>query len=386
MAGDPHGLVFIDDGSVGAPFGAGPPGVQRWSGWPAEWDTPNWFGRTQALTDTAWACLDSNTRVLSTMPPYLVGASPNLNASWLVNPDPDVYTSWIEFAKQLFWDYQAVGEAFVIANAWYDTGWPARFRVLPPWTVDVEMSGDGSRRYRIGNLDVSDVILHVRYQSSTSDAHGHGPLEAGAPRLLAASVLMRYATRFVQAGAIPTSVLTTAANLTADRSEELQRQWVEARMSSMGLPAVLSGGVDFKTLAANPKDMALVELSQYNESRIAVLLGVPPFCVGLPSGGDSMTYSNVQQVFDYRWREALRGFAADVMAALSGWALPRGTSVELNRDEFIRPGPLERAQTDAILHGIVDDTGPAKTVAEIREAERYGKAAPSPTLTSGVLQ
>jgi HK97 family phage portal protein len=340
----------------------------------------------QALTDTAWACLDSNTRVLSTMPPYLVGADPGTRLDWLTNPDPDIYSSWIEFAKQLFWDYQAVGEAYVIATAYDAAGFPARFRVVAPWTVEAEMGADGQRHYRIGRLDVTDVILHVRYSSTTSDAHGHGPLEVGAPRLLAAAVLMRYATRFVAGGAIPTSVLTTPANLTAERSAELQQQWVEARVSSIGLPAVLSGGLDFKTLAVNPKDMALIELAQYNESRTAVLLGVPPFCVGLPSGGDSMTYSNVQQVFDYRWREALRGFAATVMAALSGWLLPPSTVVELNRDEFVRPGPLERAQTDAILHGIVDETGPAKTVAEIREGERYGLAAPSPTLTSGVLK
>jgi phage portal protein BeeE len=36
----------------------------------------------------------------------------------------------------------------------------------------------------------------------------------------------------------------------------------------------------------NPKDMALLELLTWNDSRIAVMLGVPPFLVGLPSGGD----------------------------------------------------------------------------------------------------
>ena len=75
-------------------------------------------GGSQALTDTAWACLDLNASVLATMPPYLVGASSTLPADWLNNPDPDLYTSWEEFAKQLFWDYQ-LGEAFVLATARY---------------------------------------------------------------------------------------------------------------------------------------------------------------------------------------------------------------------------------------------------------------------------
>ena len=70
------------------------------------------------------------------------------------------------------------------------------------------------------------------------------------------------------------------------------------------------------------------------------------------------------------------------MAALSNWLLPRGTTVELNRDEYVRPGPLERAQTWQILH---DQLG-VLSVDEVREIERFSNAAPSPTLTSGVLQ
>ena len=134
--------------------------------------------------------------------------------------------------------------------------------------------------------------------------------------------------------------------------------------------------------------MALVDLSQFNESRIAVLLGVPPFLMGLPSGGDSMTYSNVKSLFDYHWRAGLRPKAATVMPAVSAWLMPRGTSVEVNRDEYVRPGPLERAQTDQILFGMQDPAtgGRAKELAEIREIERFCNAAPSPTLTAGVLQ
>ena len=96
--------MLISEGTP-APW---PPSVIRpspWSGWPAEWATPLWGNRVAELTDTAWACVDLNARVMSIMPPYLVGAAPSLNADWLNNPDPDLYRSWIEFAKQLLWDY-----------------------------------------------------------------------------------------------------------------------------------------------------------------------------------------------------------------------------------------------------------------------------------------
>ena len=65
-----------------------------------------------------------------------------------------------------------------------------------------------------------------------------------------------------------------------------------------------------------------------------------------------MTYSNVVSLFDYHWRASLRPKAAAVMGALSAWALPRGTTVELNRDAYVQPDPLARAQTEQIYAGL----------------------------------
>ena len=118
--------------------------------------------------------------------------------------------------------------------------------------------------------------------------------------------------------------------------------------------------------------MALVEITQMNDSKIAVLLGVPPFLVGLPSR------RRLADVFDDRpavrlpLAVGLRPKATAVMAALSGWLLPRGTTVEVNKDSYIQPGPYERAQTAEIYNRIVDPaTGqPVMSVSEIREAER----------------
>jgi HK97 family phage portal protein len=333
--GDPHGVTVAATEPAFSP----PPPVIRpsaWSGWPAEWATPNWGGQVQTLTDTAWACLDINSGALSTMPPYLVDAAPSLSADWIVNPHPDVYVSWAEMAKRMWWDYQAVGECFIHADAYYATGWPSRFHVVPPWSVNVEMR-NGLRHYTIGDLDVTGRMLHIRYLSSVDDAHGHGPLEAGAARLVAAQVLQRYASTVVTSGLIPSSILEAPEDLPAAQAALLRDQWVQQRTENPGLPAVLSGGLKWTPTQLDPERMALLELSQFNEGRIAVLLGVPPHLVGLPTGGDSMTYA--------------------------------------------------RAQTAQILNAIVDPaTGqPALTVQEIRRAERLDNSSPT-DLAEGVLR
>jgi HK97 family phage portal protein len=320
------------------------------------------------------------------MPPYLKDAAPSLQADWLNNPDPDVYTSWEEFCKQVFWDYQAVGEAFVLTTARYSTGWPARFHVVPPWWIEITLE-DGLRTYELAGDDVTEDLLHIRYQSQVGFAHGVGPLEAGRYRMVAAQMLQQYAAGLASGGGIPTGVLEHPHEINAVQAAQLKADWVSARLSSIGEPAVLSGGITWKPTQINPQDMALTALLDREEGRIAHLLGVPAELVGIPTNTDPMTYKNVTMWFDLHWRSGLRPKAQFVMAALSGWALPRGTSVELNRDEYVAAEPLERAQTAQILNSIVDPaTGqPALTVSEIRDAERLDNSTPS-DISSGVLR
>lgn len=379
----PPGIV-VNDAAPAAAF-IEPPPPQVWSGWPSAWPAPPWSGGGAALenlTDVAWMCLDKNSMILAAMPPYLVNAAASLDASWLVNPDPQFYTCWEEFARQLFWDYQGCGEAIIVATARYDgdVGWPQRFHLVPPWTVDIEFDGP-ARRYRIGDLDVTGDVLHLRYQSRVTDLHGRGPLEAGRSRMVAANLLMRYTDNLLAAGGVPTTVLEHPGELTAKQSDDVRNQWVTARMAAMGLPAVLSGGTTFRQLTLSPKDLTLTDLSAITETRIANLLGVPGYMVGLPQSSDSLVYNTAALTLDFHWRACLRNLVRQVMGALSAWALPARTTVELNRDEYIKPALLERAQAYQILAGIG-----ALSADEIRQIERYSTSAPSPTLTAGVLQ
>jgi HK97 family phage portal protein len=371
--GDPNQAVFED--ATGPVQNRSVVVTSPWDGWPAQWATPAWgsSGSTvEQLTDVAWAALDLNSSVLSAMPVYRIRGGRVLPpTTWMTNPDPDIYTDWSEFAKQLFWDFQAVGEAFVLPMSRAADGWPYTLRVVPPPLMTVEMGG-GRRVYKIGTLDVTDEILHIRYKSTTDTPRGCGPLESGRARQVYLSVLARYAAEIAD-GAIPKYVLQTEQPLTRTQAQDLLEQWWESRMMNLGepwKPAVLSGGVTAKPLQLTPQEMGLSEQAQYNEARIAVLLGVPPFLLGLPTG-ESMTYSNVSQVFDFHDRRYLKTAATRVMSALSGWALPRGQSAELNRDEYSRPALLERATAYEKLSALG-----ALNSQEIRVMERLTDADP----------
>jgi HK97 family phage portal protein len=377
--GDPNQFEFED--------AAGPPQnrmaavvTSPWDGWPAQWATPSWSNNAQLqeLTDVAWAALDLNASVLSAMPVYRTRSGRVLPpTTWMANPDPDIYTDWSEFAKQLFWDFQALGEAFVLPMARAADGWPYTLRVIPPPLMTVEMAG-GRRIHKIGSLDVTDEILHIRYKSTTDTARGIGPLESGRARLVQLSVLARYAAEIAD-GAIPKYVLESEQWMDREQSMLLVDQWYASRMAKLGQPwrpAVLSGGVKAKPLQLTPDQLRLAEQTAQGEARIAVLLGVPPFLLGLPTN-ESMTYSNVSQVFDFHDRRYLKTAATRVMSALSGWALPRGQSVELNRDEYSRPALAERAEAYTKLAALG-----ALSSQEIRVMERLVDAG-TPTNDDG---
>lgn len=364
-----------------------PPQAQAWSGWPVGWQVPwtntTWAGQFSKTMDLVFACLDLNSSVLATMPPYVVKGD-EVQAptwQWLENPEPLIYNAWTDFAKELFWCYQAVGEVFILVTARYaDTGKPMRFFVVNPAFINIDRVA-GRPVYSLAGNDVTDDILHIKYASWPGDLHGHGPLEAAGARLLAAEVLTRYATELAARGGIPWAVLKYPRRASRNQMRQMQSDWLEARRSAMGAPAVLADGAELEVVANSPKDMALSELSRFNDSRICVVLGVPPFLMALPSG-DSMTYSNVSSLFDYHWRAGLRPKAADVTANLSGWLLAHGSALELDRDEYVRPGELERAQTYQILTSIG-----AMTANDVRREERLGPplSAPAPAAAPAAL-
>lgn len=346
--------------------------VQAWNGWPVEWATPNWDGASsQRLVSTLGTCIDLNTRELASFPVYgMKGVSVTRLPEWSNNPEPELYSDWIEAAKQVFNCLQGSGEAFLWATGRFADGTVARWVVLNPEFVNIEWA-DGEISYSLSGetLDPADVV-HIKYQSYPMNLRGIGPLQWAAKNVASAAALEQMGTDLATRGGVPWGVIKHPRHLNGPEATELQSRWIAAARSRAGAPAVLSGGIELQTLTISPKEMALLDMRIFDETRIAAALGVPPYLVGLPQD-QSSPYSNVQGIFDFHWRATLRPMANTVASAISYKWLPRGTKLEFNRDEYVKPTMFERAQTYEILNRIRDEhDNPAMTVDEIRLGER----------------
>lgn len=364
--------------------------AQAWQGWPTLWDTPTWNdGVIPRLVSTLWTCVDLNTRQLASFPTYgMKGLALRPLPEWSNNPEPGTYADATEAWKQVFNTLQVCGECILWCVGRYKDGpngtdgTVARWVVLNPTWVNIERS-NGEIEYSLSGkaLDRNDVC-HIKYQTFPSNLRGISPIEWTAQSLIGAAAMERYSANLASNGGIPWGVIKTNRHLNKSEANDLRASYVDAARSRSGAPAILSGDLTLETLSISPKDMALLDLRIFDETRIAAAFGVPPFLVGLPSP-DGLTYSNANGLFDYHWRATLRPMANTVAGAISGWALPRGTRMEFNRDSYVQASPKERAETYQILFNMVDEKGNrAMTVDEIRMAERHLPNNPDADLTA----
>lgn len=391
--GDDHVMYADSVNGWGVPP---PPMVQAWAGWPVEWATPMWgsmvgLGEITKRVSTVFAAIDKQARILSTMPPYRTRDGRVVSSlAWMRNPQPDVYTDWTEAFRQIVYSYLGAGEVFLWATSRFqESGRVASFIMLNPAWVHVDIRGN-VRTYRLNEDDITADVLHIRYASWPGDAHGHGPLEAAARSMFGAAALEQYQADLSSRGGIPWGVITVPGRLTAEQASDMRWQYVSARAGARAAPAVFSGGATLSPLNVSPRDMALLELRQFDEARIAVLLGVPPFLLALPTGADSLTYSTTESFYDFHWRSSLRPLAQELTGAIGRWALLNpDEALELNRDEYTRPAFGDRVSAYAALHGIVE-TGPdgverrAITIDEIRAAERLDATGRAPARSTSL--
>lgn len=384
--------------------------AEPWSGWPDPttpgadgtiWTTPLMdpygaidhgggtysgygYGRGDVWNrvSTAMTCVDLNSRQLGSFPVYgMKGSSPFQLPPWSENPEPEAYSSWTEFVQSAVNSLLLRGECILYVTGRFADGYPSRFVTLNPDLVTVDLV-DGRRVVTLSggtDLDPRDVNV-IRYQSWPQRLRGVSPLEWISRSIVTSSALERYATGLATRGGIPWGILKAAGNISKEQAEQAQTRWISARARADGAPAVIGGGLDLTPLTISPKDMALLELREFDERRICAAFGVPAYLVNVEQAG-GMTYANASDLRTQHWQTTLRVLANLLATGWSSFLLPRGSRLEFNPDRYVQPPFGERVGGYATMFGLQDpETGlRAMEVTEIRAAERMMPVPQDPT-------
>ena len=376
--------------STSVMYPAGGAHSEAWDGWPVDWNPPHYgemysgygYGRmpTAGRVSTAMTCADLNSRQLASFPTYGVKDQvPFTLPEWSLNPEPSLYSGWSDAMHSVVNCLELRGESFQFVTGRYADGRIARFINLNPDAVGVEWI-DGAIEYLIDRepVDPADIV-HIRYQTWPGRLRGVGPIEWVGHSMDTALALENYAANLAVRGGVPWGVLQAKVNLDGTQARDTQAAWVSAAARRDGAPAVIGNAFDLHTLTLSPRDMALLELREFDERRICAAFGVPGYLVNVEQT-NSMTYANSTDLRSFHWQATLRPLAQTISEAWSSWLLPRGSRMEFNPDRYIQPPLAERVAAYQTLYNMVDPASGERaiTLPEIRAAERLSPVAVQP--------
>jgi HK97 family phage portal protein len=255
---------------------------------------------------------------------------PQPSTSVVVQPDSnDTLTSFLE---------ETVTSLALTGNAYWLLGKdtpdttlktsPVKWiNVLNPNTVRIEVDSDGKNWFVDGQHRYpSWRIKHLKHTRLPGYALGVGPIQVCQNELRGAIELRNYADNWFSDAKAPNYYLKTDQNASPEVLGQMGDAW-QAALGKNQVP-VIGAGLDIVSFALNPSDAQFLENQRFSLAQQARMFGVPGIILDLPSG-DSMTYSNREDVINDFYRFTLKRYMTEIEGAFSA-LLVRGQSVKFD--------------------------------------------------------
>jgi HK97 family phage portal protein len=264
---------------------------------------------------------------------------------------PNEHQTMFDFIHQTVLMLALHGSAYIYA--------PRRPGELPPEMKNIhpnQIKGfvdvdDGSLYWEIGRQKYSPAeIRAIHWVLFPGKTRGLSPLEVQRNTIGMGIAMDRFLSQFYGEGATPSSVLETEQQLTPQAADLLRQTWEDSH-NKRRRPAVLSGGLKWRSVTVSASDMQMIEHRESIIRDIARAYRIPLNLI-LGSGGDSQTYQNVEQAGINFVRYTLLPWMRRIEDAISEM-LPLTQKVRFNADEFMRADLMTRvnAQRIQILSG-----------------------------------
>jgi HK97 family phage portal protein len=178
--------------------------------------------------------------------------------------------------------------------------------------------------------------------------------------------ITRFLAAFYGEGGTPSSVLETDQQLTNEQAKVLRDTWVDMHYKTRR-PAVLTGGLRWKSITASANDMDTMAHREQIVREIARFYRIPLHLMG-GTGGDSQTYQNVESAGIQFVRHTLLPWMRRLEDALSDM-LPLNERVRFDADEFMRADLNTRVRASQVQ--IASGTLTPNEARQIEGRERY---------------
>jgi len=204
----------------------------------------------------------------------------------------------------------------------------------------------GRLEYRFNGQPIPiDDVFHVRYLSMPGMLEGLNPIKYLRLSLGLARAQEIYGSSYFENSANPSGQITVPDDLDPEETLQLARAWMAAHqgLGRANLPAVLTGGAEFKPISITPEDSQFLESRQFSQSQISgMIFRVPPHMIGIVDRSTSWGRGIEQQERGYV-TNTLSGYYTRYEEAMTA-IHPRERYVRCNLSERLRGDTLERYQ------------------------------------------
>ena len=258
---------------------------------------------------------------------------------------PNDDQNWFEFCHQLTATLALHGNAFIWAprNGGVE---PLEMRCLHPLRVTVVFADNGNRIYSYGRTELeAEDVHHITWLRFPDQAYGVSPLDALRNIIGTGIAIDRFLAQFYGDGATPSSVLETDQQVTKEQAEVLRDTWEDSHWKRRR-PAVLAGGLKWRSITASASDMDTMMHREALVRDIARAYRIPLHLIS-GTGGDTQTYQNVESAGINFVRHTLLPWMHRLEDTFSSM-LPYGERIRLNADDLMRGDLTTRVRAQQV--------------------------------------
>ena len=295
---------------------------------------------------------------------------------------PNDRQNMFEFVHQTMATLALHGNAYISAPQG-NNGLPLEMRNIHPKAINkIAVSDTGEMIYEMGKQEYSSKdIRAIHWLILPNQLRGVSPIDTMRNTVGMGLAMDRFLAQFYGEGATPSSVLETDGALTPDQARQIRDSWEESHYKHRK-PAVLQGGLKWRSITTSAADMQMLEHKESIIRDIARVYRIPLHLI-IGTGGDSQTYQNLEAVGSAFYQYTLLGWVRRLETAFSEM-LPINEQVRFNASEFLRADLMTRVKAQQLQ--ILSGTMTPNEAREIENREPYdgGNEFSAPSITPNI--
>lgn len=271
----------------------------------------------------------------------------------ITNPTPGPNRTAADWIDEYISDVLLYGNYAALIGPVDSTGWPVSLIPLDVTTVSVARDpATWQPVYALTGVDdylPADRIFHVAIDKRSGELTGRGILPTMSAAIAASLAADAYAGQYFTSSAVPSGVITDSRpNLTQDQATELKQKWMQA-VAGTRVPVVIPSSTSFQPLATDADKAQLVQARQWDATMVAMILGVPPFLLGIET--QRHTYTNAESEFGRFITTTMMRLLTPLESQLTAQCLPGGNRAEFWTGALLRADTTTRANAAVSLYG-----------------------------------